>query len=179
LALIALECLQLNNFMGVLEIISGLTAAPLSRLIQTWLDIDSTTLKHLERMKEVVNVANKFKNLREAQESIDDPCVPYLGVYLGDLAQIEDGNPDKTETQLVNFAKFEMVGQIIIRMEKFKSDRYKLLPVPVIQKFLKTPISLSEDTLFEESLKREGREENTEIKSKMAKKLEKLSEFTT
>jgi len=72
-----------------------------------------------------------------------------------------------------------MVGQIIIRMEKFKSDRYKLLPVPVIQKFLKTPISLSEDTLFEESLKREGREENTEIKSKMAKKLEKLSEFTT
>jgi len=105
--------------------------------------------------------------------------VPYLGVYLGDLIQIEEGNPDYTQTQLVNFGKFEMVGQIIIRMEKFKSDRYKLLPVAAIQEFLSNPVTLSEDSLFNESLKREGREENLEIKTKMGKKLEKLGDFTT
>jgi len=59
-ALIALECLQLNNFMGVLAIISGLTSAPISRLVQTWLDIDSATIKHLEKLKEIVSPANKF-----------------------------------------------------------------------------------------------------------------------
>jgi len=133
----------------------------------------------VDKMKELVSVANKFKNLREAQESVEGPCVPYLGVYLGDLIQIEEGNPDLTQTGLVNFGKFEMVGQIITRMEKFKLDRYKLLPVPAIQRFLHDPASLSSDAMFNESLLREGREENNEIKKNNVKKLEKLADFVS
>lgn len=41
--------------------------------------------------------------------SCNPPAVPYLGMYLTDLAFIEEGTPNFTEEGLVNFSKMRMV----------------------------------------------------------------------
>ena len=44
----------------------------------------------------------------------DPPSVPYLGIYLSDLTFIDEGTPNRTEKNLINFAKMRMVIQIYI-----------------------------------------------------------------
>ena len=42
----------------------------------------------------------------------DPPSVPYLGIYLSDLTFIDEGTPNRTEKNLINFAKMRMVMKI-------------------------------------------------------------------
>lgn len=53
--------------------------------------------------------------------SCNPPCVPYLGMYLADLAFIEEGTPNFTEEGLVNFSKMRMVNFV----SSFRPDSLK------------------------------------------------------
>ena len=43
----------------------------------------------------------------------DPPSVPYLGIYLSDLTFIDEGTPNRTEKNLINFAKMRMIAHVI------------------------------------------------------------------
>ncbi|KAK6322664.1 hypothetical protein J4Q44_G00074560 [Coregonus suidteri] len=81
--------------------------------------------------------------------SCNPPCVPYLGMYLTDLAFIEEGTPNFTEEGLVNFSKMRM---------RDPSVPYRIEHQPKVTQFLldKTLV-MDEDTLYELSLKIESR----------------------
>lgn len=40
---------------------------------------------------------HSHRKLRELQNVVTGPAIPYLGVYMNDLLYIEDGNADITE----------------------------------------------------------------------------------
>ncbi|KAL2779501.1 ras-specific guanine nucleotide-releasing factor 2 [Daubentonia madagascariensis] len=128
-------CRCLHNYNGVLEITSALNRSAIYRLKKTWAKVSKQTKALMDKLQKTVSSEGRFKNLRETLKNCNPPAVPYLGMYLTDLAFIEEGTPNFTEEGLVNFSKMRMVTQYL----------------------LDKALIIDEDTLYELSLKIEPR----------------------
>ncbi|MBN3277613.1 RGRF2 factor, partial [Polyodon spathula] len=102
-------CRCLHNYNGVLEITSALNRSAIYRLKKTWAKVSKQTKALMDKLQKTVSSEGRFKNLRETLKNCNPPTVPYLGMYLTDLAFIEEGTPNFTEEGLVNFSKMRMV----------------------------------------------------------------------
>uniref|UniRef100_A0A8D3C6B9 Ras-specific guanine nucleotide-releasing factor 2-like n=1 Tax=Scophthalmus maximus TaxID=52904 RepID=A0A8D3C6B9_SCOMX len=151
-------CRCLNNYNGVLEITSALNRSAVYRLKKTWAKVCKQTKALMDRLQKTVSSEGRFKNLRETLKNCNPPCVPYLGMYLTDLAFIEEGTPNFTEEGLVNFSKMRMISHIIREIRQFQQAPYRIEHQPKVTQFLldKTLV-MDEDTLYELSLKIEPR----------------------
>uniref|UniRef100_A0A8C6LHG3 Ras protein specific guanine nucleotide releasing factor 2 n=1 Tax=Nothobranchius furzeri TaxID=105023 RepID=A0A8C6LHG3_NOTFU len=151
-------CRCLNNYNGVLEITSALNRSAIFRLKKTWTKVCKQTKALMDRLQKIVSSEGRFKNLRETLKNCNPPCVPYLGMYLTDLAFIEEGTPNFTEEGLVNFSKMRMISHIIREIRQFQQAPYRIEHQPKVTQFLmdKTLV-MDEDTLYELSLKIEPR----------------------
>uniref|UniRef100_A0A8C5DL81 Ras-specific guanine nucleotide-releasing factor 1 n=1 Tax=Gouania willdenowi TaxID=441366 RepID=A0A8C5DL81_GOUWI len=119
-------CRCLHNYNTVLEITSSLNRSSVFRLKKTWLKVSKQTKALIDKLQKLVSSEGRFKNLREALKNCDPPCVPYLGMYLTDLAFIEEGTPNYTEDHLVNFSKMRMISHIIREIRQFQQTAYKI-----------------------------------------------------
>uniref|UniRef100_A0A671WH85 Ras protein specific guanine nucleotide releasing factor 1 n=1 Tax=Sparus aurata TaxID=8175 RepID=A0A671WH85_SPAAU len=129
-------CRCLHNYNAMLEITSSLNRSSIFRLKKTWLKVSKQTKTVIDKLQKLVSSEGRFKNLREALKNCDPPCVPYLGMYLTDLAFIEEGTPNYTEDNLVNFSKMRMVTNT--RVAKYLLD---------------CSSALDEESLYEASLR--------------------------
>ncbi|KAA0704279.1 Ras-specific guanine nucleotide-releasing factor 2 [Triplophysa tibetana] len=151
-------CRCLNNYNGVLEITSALNRSAIYRLKKTWAKVCKQTKALMDRLQKIVSSEGRFKNLRETLKNCNPPCVPYLGMYLTDLAFIEEGTPNFTEEGLVNFSKMRMISHIIREIRQFQQTPYRIeLQPKVTQYLLDKTLVMDEDTLYELSLKIEPR----------------------
>ncbi|NXB45366.1 RGRF1 factor, partial [Leucopsar rothschildi] len=108
----------------------------------------------IDKLQKLVSSEGRFKNLREALKNCDPPCVPYLGMYLTDLAFIEEGTPNYTEDGLVNFSKMRMISHIIREIRQFQQTSYKIEHQPkVTQYLLDQSCVMDEESLYEASLR--------------------------
>lgn len=149
-------CRCLHNYNAVLEITSSLNRSAIFRLKRTWIKVSKQTKTLIDRLQKLVSSEGRFKNLREALKNCDPPCVPYLGMYLTDLAFIEEGTPNYTEDGLVNFSKMRMISHIIREIRQFQQTSYKIEHQPkVTQYLLDTTGVLDEEGLYEASLRLE------------------------
>uniref|UniRef100_A0A8D1NKG1 Ras protein specific guanine nucleotide releasing factor 2 n=1 Tax=Sus scrofa TaxID=9823 RepID=A0A8D1NKG1_PIG len=103
-------CRCLHNYNGVLEITSALNRSAIYRLKKTWAKVSKQTKALMDKLQKTVSSEGRFKNLRETLKNCNPPAVPYLGMYLTDLAFIEEGTPNFTEEGLVNFSKMRMIS---------------------------------------------------------------------
>ncbi|XP_042303746.1 ras-specific guanine nucleotide-releasing factor 2 [Sceloporus undulatus] len=127
-------CRCMHNYNGVLEITSALNRSAIYRLKKTWAKVSKQSC------------------------SCNPPSVPYLGMYLTDLAFIEEGTPNFTEEGLVNFSKMRMISHIIREIRQFQQTSYRIEHQPkVTQYLLDKSLIIDEDTLYELSLKIEPR----------------------
>uniref|UniRef100_A0A672IZG3 Ras protein-specific guanine nucleotide-releasing factor 2b n=1 Tax=Salarias fasciatus TaxID=181472 RepID=A0A672IZG3_SALFA len=151
-------CRCLNNYNGVLEITSALNRSAIYRLKKTWAKVSKQTKALMDKLQKTVSSEGRFKNLRETLKNCNPPCVPYLGMYLTDLAFIEEGTPNFTEDGLVNFSKMRMISHIIREIRQFQQTPYRIEhQAKVTQYLLDKTLIMDEDTLYDLSLKIEPR----------------------
>ncbi|XP_042344099.1 ras-specific guanine nucleotide-releasing factor 2 isoform X4 [Plectropomus leopardus] len=151
-------CRCLNNYNGVLEITAALNRSAIYRLKKTWAKVSKQTKALMEKLLKTVSSEGRFKNLRETLKNCNPPCVPYLGMYLTDLAFIEEGTPNFTEEGLVNFSKMRMISHIIREIRQFQQTPYRIEhQAKVTQYLLDKTLIMDEETLYDLSLKIEPR----------------------
>ncbi|XP_037657571.1 ras-specific guanine nucleotide-releasing factor 2 isoform X3 [Choloepus didactylus] len=151
-------CRCLHNYNGVLEITSAFNRSAIYRLKKTWAKVSKQTKGLMDKLQKTVSSEGRFKNLREALKNCNPPAVPYLGMYLTDLAFIEEGTPNFTEEGLVNFSKMRMISHIVREIRQFQQTSYRIdHQSKVTQYLLDKNLIMDEDTLYELSLKIEPR----------------------
>ncbi|KAM6475253.1 ras-specific guanine nucleotide-releasing factor 2 isoform 2-T2 [Liasis olivaceus] len=151
-------CRCMHNYNGVLEITSALNRSAIYRLKKTWAKVSKQPKALMDKLQKIVSSEGRFKNLRETLKNCNPPSVPYLGMYLTDLAFIEEGTPNFTEEGLVNFSKMRMISHIIREIRQFQQASYRIEhQQKVTQYLLDKSLIIDEDTLYELSLKIEPR----------------------
>ncbi|XP_063690707.1 ras-specific guanine nucleotide-releasing factor 1-like isoform X2 [Bolinopsis microptera] len=160
---VATLCRKYNNFASLLQVVAGLTFSAIQRLKYTWCIVPQEIKAELNALKEVVSVANRFKNMKAGIKRCDPPCVPYVGVYLADLISIEEGVQNLNSNGLINFAKMRMLAHTILEIRLYQQTYYDLKVVPDVVKHILVNCSnaLCEDKIFERSYTLEPRNQRS------------------
>lgn len=145
---IAHQCLQLNNYDGLMAIICSLNSSIISRLRKTWEMVSVKRREMLKSLQAIVEPSNNNKVLRGRLQGHVPPCLPFLGMFLTDLTFVDIGNPAtkqlpaSSEDQgltVVNFDKHTRTAKIIGELQRFQIP-YRLTEVPDLQEWIEAQL---------------------------------------
>jgi len=140
---IAQKCLDLNNFHGMVQIVSGLMAPEITRLKLLQNLSAKATYNKLKTL-----VQGNFSKLQDKLHNVQPPCVPYLGAYLDIIKEIDNKYADRLGA-LINFEKYTLIATTIAEFCTYQQSIYNLEEVEYIQSWMEKVEVLSKEEILE------------------------------
>ncbi|KAI1780699.1 ras GEF [Hypoxylon cercidicola] len=147
---IAHQCLELNNYDGLMSIVCSLNNSIISRLRKTWELVSPKRREMLKSLQAIVEPSNNNKVLRARLQGHVPPCLPFLGMFLTDLTFVDIGNPPTKQLPaagpndngrtVINFDKHTRTAKIIGELQRFQIP-YRLTEVPDMQEWIQAQIT--------------------------------------
>jgi CRP-like cAMP-binding protein len=120
-----------------MEILASLEGSAIRRLKQSWAVLPKNYQADLDRLGNLMKPTKNFKEYRNALETANYPCIPYLGLHLTDLTFIDDGNDDLVHNGLINVEKLDLTAKVCNTISSCVSADYSnLKPRNALQKML-------------------------------------------
>eukprot|EP01084_Bolivina_argentea_P054227 99464_1 len=144
---------QYNNISSLCAIRAGLCSSSIHRLRKTWQNIPKKARETKDKIDELFKLGNGQKNLRDRVSIISQPAIPHLGLFLGDIVFIHDGN-DTFKTynngeKKINWNKMKMLSDRIAWISMFQQSPFVFKTVPIICEYLQSRMKIvPEDFLY-------------------------------
>ncbi|KAI1317224.1 hypothetical protein EDD11_008816 [Mortierella claussenii] len=144
---------DMGNFNTTMAIIGAMNTSSIHRLVQTRELLQGkevwTTFKELEHL---MSSERSFYEYRQALKIQKLPCIPYLGVHLGDLLSISEGNRDFRQDGTIHWQKFCLLTEVISTVMHFQSEPYSIHPDPFISRVITDTHVLDDEELYTKSV---------------------------
>eukprot|EP01117_Protostelium_nocturnum_P002759 TRINITY_DN1367_c0_g1_i2.p1 TRINITY_DN1367_c0_g1~~TRINITY_DN1367_c0_g1_i2.p1 ORF type:complete len:1509 (+),score=632.54 TRINITY_DN1367_c0_g1_i2:215-4741(+) len=123
---------ELHNYSAVMEVISALHSAAVSRLQQSWAFLPSDLMDSFSSLTTLMSPNENFKQYRAACKRARTTCIPYLGLQLQDLTFMDDANSDylgeeDNTKHIINYEKLKMITK---RIKEFRDGIRSPYPFP-------------------------------------------------
>ncbi|KAF9185597.1 hypothetical protein BGZ51_002534 [Haplosporangium sp. Z 767] len=162
---------DMGNYNTTMAIIGAMNTSSIHRLAQTRELLQGkeiwNTFKELEHLMSSVR---SFYEYRAALKShtinitsnntggntvkVVKPCIPYLGVHLGDLLSISEGNKDFRQDGTLHWQKFMLMTDVITMVMTFQQEPgyNKIHPDPFISRVITDTRVLDDEELYTRSV---------------------------
>ncbi|KAF9469694.1 ras guanine nucleotide exchange factor domain-containing protein [Collybia nuda] len=90
---VAEKCKQINNIASMSAILNALSSAVITRLHLTWAHVGRKS--SLDGLLHYSEPSGGFAAYKKLLSSVEGPCVPFIGMYLTDIAHIQDSFSDE------------------------------------------------------------------------------------
>eukprot|EP01083_Nonionella_stella_P031662 86697_1 len=137
------ELEKYNNISSLCAIRAGLCAAPIHRLRKTWDNIPKKAKETMAHLDALFKLGNGQKNLRDRISIISQPAIPHLGIFLGDIVFIHDGNETfSKEDKKINWEKMKLLADRIAWISMFQQSQFVFKPVPIITEYIESKMKI-------------------------------------
>ena len=124
---VAWKLRHLNNYNSLGAVIAGINGTAVHRLAQTRELVSPEAQKQFMRLEILMGTQKSHFAYRLAWENTSTARVPFLPLHRRDLVLTEEANPTfvaGAEGELINWKKFEIMGQVVIEIRKSQQMAY-------------------------------------------------------